>query len=200
MMKFFRKHHKKLLAVFMVLLMIVFLGGSALDSLLRPSGDRVVATCNAGDISYSDHRVAEARTRILSMMGLPWEQPFSGMAEPLTTLDWILLTREAKLLGTALNLKPVLELRDGRVEPLEKVRTKGKANARVIELVAERVAGKKDVRIAALHANTEAEASEMLQAAVERCNPVETHMSVLSPVIGTHAGPGTVGLVYYTDS
>lgn len=101
MMKFFRKHNKKLLAVFMVLLMIVFLGGSALDSLLRPSGNRVVATSYVGDISFADHRTAEAKTRILSVMGLTWDQPFGGMTTPLDTIDWILLTREAKQLGMA---------------------------------------------------------------------------------------------------
>ncbi len=99
MMKFFRKHNKKLLAVFMTLLMIVFLGGSALDSLLRPRVNRVVADSSVGEISYSDHRASEYTTRILERIGLDWQRPFPGMAEPLDTLDWILLTREADELG-----------------------------------------------------------------------------------------------------
>ncbi len=103
MMKFFRKHNKKLLAIFGVLLMIVFVGGSALDNLLQPKTNRVVATSHVGDISYANHRAAEASTRILSAIGANWRRPFSGTTEPLDTLEWILLTREAKNLGMQVN-------------------------------------------------------------------------------------------------
>ncbi|MGB2987928.1 MAG: hypothetical protein WBE26_18825 [Phycisphaerae bacterium] len=103
MMKFFRKHNKKLLAIFMALLMVVFLGGSALDSLLRPSGDRIVANSNVGNIGFMDHRVAENTTSILNSIGLNWQRPLSGIAEPLETIDWILLTREAEQLGMTTN-------------------------------------------------------------------------------------------------
>jgi hypothetical protein len=99
MMKFFRKHNKKLLAVFMVLLMVVFLGGSALDNLLQPDLNRVVANSNVGEISYFDHRLAEDTTFILEAVGLDWKRPLPGVAEPLDTIEWILLTREAKKLG-----------------------------------------------------------------------------------------------------
>ena len=100
------------------------------------------------------------------------------------------------LLGTVLNIKPVLEMRDGRIEALEKVRTKQKATQRVIDLVTERIQGRTPIRIAVTHANSEADASFMLNAAQAKLNPVETFLCPLSPVIGTHAGPGTVALNY----
>lgn len=100
------------------------------------------------------------------------------------------------LLGTALNIKPVLELRDGRIESIEKVRLKSKALDRVIELVAEQVAGRTPVRLSTLHANAEAEAKSMLEVASAQLNPVEKILTEVSPVIGTHAGPGTVGLAF----
>jgi DegV family protein with EDD domain len=100
------------------------------------------------------------------------------------------------LLGTALNIKPVLELRDGRVESVEKVRTKSKAMERVVELVVEKVAGRTPVHLAALHANAEAEARTLLDAAVARVHPIEIVFAGLSPVVGTHTGPGTVGLAF----
>lgn len=100
------------------------------------------------------------------------------------------------LLGTVLNIKPVLEMRDGRIEALEKVRTKQKATQRVIDLVTERIQGRTPIRIAVTHANSEADASFMLNAAQVELNPVETLLCPLSPVIGTHAGPGTVALNY----
>ena len=100
------------------------------------------------------------------------------------------------LLGSALNIKPLLELRDGRIESIEKVRTKGKAISRMIDLVVEKAAGRNPVRLATLHANAEAEARAALQVAAARLDPVEQILASVSPVIGTHAGPGTVGLAY----
>jgi len=102
------------------------------------------------------------------------------------------------MLGSALNIKPLLELRDGRIESIEKVRTKGKAIKRMIDLVIERTAGRDPIRLATLHANAEAEARAALQAAAAELNPVEQILASVSPVIGTHAGPGTVGLAYMT--
>src|SRR5437773_6722390 len=47
-----------------------------------------------------------------------------------------------RFLGTALNLKPILAIEDGRVEAVERVRTRGKALDRLVELVVEKCAGK----------------------------------------------------------
>lgn len=100
------------------------------------------------------------------------------------------------LLGTALNIKPILEMRDGRIESVEKVRAKRKAIERMLDLVVERIGGRTPIRLAASHAAAEAEAQAMLTAACERLKPIESLCVPLSPVIGTHAGPGTVALNY----
>ena len=105
----------------------------------------------------------------------------------------------SRLLGTALNLKPVLELNDGRIEPIEKIRTKAKARARLLDIVEERVKGKGNLRLATVHAGVKAEATELLEQAVARLKPIETIVAEASPVVGNHAGPGTVGLAYSTD-
>ena len=97
-------------------------------------------------------------------------------------------------LGTALNIKPVLEMKNGRIEALERVRTKQKAMQRAVEIVSERIKGKIPIRLAATHANSEADASSLLEMASAELHPIETICSPLSPVIGTHVGPGTVAL------
>jgi DegV family protein with EDD domain len=102
----------------------------------------------------------------------------------------------AAFLGTALNIKPVLEMCDGKIEAVEKIRTKQKAMKCVVDIVAERIQGKGPIRLAVTHANCESDANLMLQAASERLAPVETFCCPLSPVIGTHTGPGTVALNY----
>jgi DegV family protein with EDD domain len=100
------------------------------------------------------------------------------------------------LLGSVLNIKPVLEMRDGVIEAVDKVRTKQKAIQRVVDVVAERIKGKAPIRLAVTHANAEADAISLLESARKELNPVETFLCPLSPVIGTHTGPGTVALNY----
>jgi DegV family protein with EDD domain len=102
------------------------------------------------------------------------------------------------LLGTVLNIKPVLEMRDGRIEAVEKVRTKQKAIQHMLDVVAERLKGKTNIRLAVTHSNSEADASSLLEIAQKQLDPVEILCCPLSPVIGTHTGPGTVALNYMT--
>jgi DegV family protein with EDD domain len=102
----------------------------------------------------------------------------------------------ARFLGTALNMKPILYMHNGKIESLERVRTKGKALDRLIELVAEKCDGKNPVRLASSHATSPEESRVLVEKAKERLNPVETFMGDLSPVIGSHVGPGTVSLAY----
>lgn len=101
-----------------------------------------------------------------------------------------------RFIGSALNLKPILALKDGRVEAEDRVRTKGKALERVLELVAGQVKGKSPIRLATLHANAEEEARALLDKASRELGAVESVLSSVSPVVGTHAGPGTVGLAF----
>lgn len=101
-----------------------------------------------------------------------------------------------RFLGTALNLKPILMVDGGRVEPVERVRTRGKALDRLVELVAEKCAGKTPVRMATLHADAEVDARALLDKIVPLVNPVEKVFAAVSPAVGANAGPGTVGLAY----
>lgn len=101
-----------------------------------------------------------------------------------------------RFLGSALNLKPILALQDGRIEAIDRVRTKSKALDRVLELIVEATKGKTPIRIATLHANAPQEARELLEKVNKVLNVTENIFSEVSPVIGTHAGPGTVGLAY----
>ncbi|MEW6717118.1 MAG: DegV family protein [Chloroflexota bacterium] len=102
----------------------------------------------------------------------------------------------SRLLGTALNIKPILELRDGRVEPLEKVRTRKKALQRLLELVEENTKNQSPIHIATLHAN-DPDTAEFLQKEIKtRISADEYIFSEVSPVVGTHTGPGTIGIAY----
>ena len=104
-----------------------------------------------------------------------------------------------RFIGSALNLKPILAVKEGKVEGIERIRTKSKAHDRILELVSEQVKGKSNIRIATLHANAADDARALLDRAARELNPVETIFTEVSPVVGTHAGPGTVGLAFMVD-
>lgn len=105
----------------------------------------------------------------------------------------------ARFIGTALGLKPLLEVREGRVEAVERVRTQRKAFERVLELMATHLNGKNNIRIATLNAKSPELAAELMKRATEQFQPIETVATEVSPVLGTHVGPGTIGLVAAWD-
>jgi DegV family protein with EDD domain len=105
----------------------------------------------------------------------------------------------AAFVGTALNLKPILKLEDGKVEAVEKIRTMSKAIDRLTELVEKRIGNQRPVHIGAIHANAYDEAAALLERIRQKFSPtdvVETTVTDVSPVIGVHTGPGTIGLAF----
>jgi DegV family protein with EDD domain len=101
----------------------------------------------------------------------------------------------AALLGTALAVKPVLYVREGRVVPLEKVRTAARAVNRLVQLAVE-AADDGPVAIA-VHHLAAADRADRLAAELRHQVPdlVELFVSELGAAIGAHVGPGAVGVV-----
>jgi DegV family protein with EDD domain len=127
-------------------------------------------------------------------------KPDTGVIFAVSTLEFLhrggRIGGGTRFLATALNIKPILELQEGRVEGVERVRTRKKSLSRLIELVEERINGRKPVHLAVLHANSADEAREVLDEATGRLLAVESVFSQVSPVVGAHTGPGTVGLAF----
>jgi len=105
----------------------------------------------------------------------------------------------AALVGTMLNMKPILALKDGKIESVDKVRTMNKALDKVIEMLVSKVQDHHPIRISIQHANAYSEA-ELLLEKVKAKFPdgklTETMISDVSPAIGTHTGPGLLGISY----
>ena len=101
----------------------------------------------------------------------------------------------AALLGTALAVKPLLHVVDGRIAPLEKVRTVSKAVARLEDLAIAR-AGSAPVDVAVHHLEARDRAEllgERLRARLQ--DLVDLHVSEVGAVVGAHVGPGLLGVV-----
>jgi DegV family protein with EDD domain len=101
----------------------------------------------------------------------------------------------AAVLGSALAVKPVLHVQDGRVVPLEKVRTSTRALHRLVQRAVE-AAGDEPVSVA-VHHLAAAEKAERLVGELRNRLPKlrELHVSELGAAIGAHVGPGAVGIV-----
>ncbi len=102
----------------------------------------------------------------------------------------------ARFMGTALGLKPILELVDGRIEAIERVPTQRKAVNRMVELVRERIGDRSPIKLGILNADAPERGKHLAEHCREVFKPVELISSPVSPVIGTHAGPGTLGIAY----
>ena len=102
-----------------------------------------------------------------------------------------------RLLGTALNIKPLLQLEEGRIEPLAQVRTKRKAVAQMLDVVEERLEGKQMAEAAIINVDSAKEAQAVAETVKRRFGISSVCCTAVSPVIGAHAGPGTVGIGFY---
>jgi len=104
----------------------------------------------------------------------------------------------SRYLGGALDIKPILYLnQEGKIDALEKVRTKKKALQRLMDLAVEKADGKK-AYVGIIHAQAPEEAKAVQMALSERLDYAEMEIYELSPVIGTHVGPGTLGIALHT--
>lgn len=103
----------------------------------------------------------------------------------------------SRFLGTALDLKPILYLQEGKIEALERVRTSKRAHQRLIELLETSVSGRSPINMMGVVSAAAEEAASKLLMQIERdFDPQEVLLANISPVIGTHIGPGAVGVAY----
>ena len=96
--------------------------------------------------------------------------------------------------GSALSVKPLLHIKEGRVVQHELVRTSSKAVERLVDIATER-ASKKPSEIAVHHVDAFDRASEVAQRLCERLNMASVTVTPAGAVVGAHVGPGAVAVV-----
>jgi DegV family protein with EDD domain len=99
----------------------------------------------------------------------------------------------SRFLGTLLNIKPILYMHNGKIEALDKTRTSKRARDRVLDEVAQRM-GERAVRASVAHIQAPEAAEEMVTRVRARLNCRSLHMSEVGPAIGSHVGPGFLGV------
>jgi DegV family protein with EDD domain len=149
-------------------------------------------TLAASSLASSGSNAAAIEAKVLEMRSSV--QTYFSVA----TLEFLRrggrIGRASALVGSVLQVKPVLCIRDGLVTPLERVRTFERALNRVVELTREVDRGH-GVCVIVGHADAEADAQRIAR---ELDSIAETLMiQPLGPVVGAHAGPGVVGVGCY---
>ncbi|HZC12500.1 MAG TPA: DegV family protein, partial [Thermoleophilaceae bacterium] len=127
----------------------------------------------------------------------------SGLLFTVDTLDYLVrggrVGKAAGLAGSLLSVKPILSIRDGEVEPLKRVRGRSKALTELERLFVEATEDAPTLHVGVAHADTRDEADD-LSGRVRRARPQASFDfdAMLGPVIGTHGGPGTLGLFWFS--
>jgi DegV family protein with EDD domain len=101
-----------------------------------------------------------------------------------------------RFLGAALAIKPILQIRDGKIEAAGSAMTRKKAIEEMVQMVKNAIGDKKPVRISVFHALEEEYAQELQTRLNKELNVVEGILSEVSPAIGSHVGPGTISIAW----
>ncbi|MGG3563485.1 DegV family protein [Neobacillus rhizosphaerae] len=106
------------------------------------------------------------------------------------------VSKASAFLGGLLNIKPILNVEDGKLVPIEKIRGKKKVLRRIIEIMNERGANMGEQTIGISHADNEELAQEMRELIEEEFHPKEVYISSIGSAIGAHTGAGTISIFF----
>lgn len=129
--------------------------------------------------------------------------PRVGVTAMLDTLTYI--ARTGRVPGafawasSVLQVKPIVEFRQGDIRLLSRTRTRRRALERLVTIMEERVREGGAVHLCVHHANAPQQALFLADQAQERLRPVELYVSELTHVMGVHTGPGFVAFAYYLE-
>jgi len=101
------------------------------------------------------------------------------------------------LMGELLQVKPILCLRDGQVEPFEQQRTKKRALARLLEIVEEQCPKSPEAQLCVMQADAVVEAEQLASDLRTRMQISSIPIYELPPAIVVHGGPGVLGIGFF---
>lgn len=107
------------------------------------------------------------------------------------------LSNAQAIVGSLLNIKPILHMVDGSILPFEKIRTRKKALTRIIGMLEEDADQEKVSKVVFIHGNDEQSAIKLRDQFQEKYPHIETYISYFGPVIGTHLGEHSIGVSWY---
>ncbi len=138
---------------------------------------------------------ADIVNQVRSMM------PITRMIQTADTLKYLYMGgrigRAKHLVGSFLNIKPLIGMDDGVIVPLGQARSRDKAYEAMTQMIETTVGKMGKIKIAYVHAAAQEEAEKIKGLVERRLTCVESLIAELSPALGVHTGPGTAGVCYY---
>jgi DegV family protein with EDD domain len=171
-------------------------GASTLDGFpVHVIDSRCLTIC----VAYLCRAASEAATLDEAVARVEERVPRQRILALLDTLKYLemggRIGRAQALLGSMLDVKPILAVADGRVTPLDRVRTRTKAISRLQERLRQDLPVE---RLAVMHAQAPDDAERIRARLAADLPDVEVEVGEIGAVLGTHVGPGAVGLTYIT--
>jgi DegV family protein with EDD domain len=127
--------------------------------------------------------------------------PITHMIQTADTLKYLYMGgrigKARHLLGSLLNIKPLIGMEDGIIVPLGQARSRKKAYEMMAEMVEKTVGKDRKIDVAFVHAAALEEAKKLKAIIEARLECVDTVIAELSPALGVHTGPGTAGICFY---
>lgn len=102
-----------------------------------------------------------------------------------------------RLLAELLEIKPILQVKEGQVEPFEQQRTKKRALARLVEVTAEGCRGGDEAHLCVIQVEAEKEAESLVEELKSKVNVAHIPIYELPPAIVVHAGPKAMGVGFF---
>ena len=139
-------------------------------------------------------RLEEVAAKVRAMV------PVTHMLQTADTLKYLYMGgrigKAKHLVGSLLNIKPLIGVEDGEIVPLGVTRSRAQAYQVMVDKI-EATVGKSKVKIAYVHAGAMEEVEKIKNIVENRLNAVESFIGELSPALAVHTGPGTAGLCYF---
>jgi len=130
--------------------------------------------------------------------------PVSKMLQTADTLRYLYLGgrigKAKHLVGTLLNIKPIISMEDGIIIAIGQARSRRRAYQMIVDKVEATVGYMGKIKVAYVHAAAREEAEKIRTLVERRLDCVESLIAELSPALGVHTGPGTAGLCYFPIS
>lgn len=162
--------------------------GAGLSSIILQALDWVKAGCDASTIVFRVTEMAK-RQRVFFVVD---------------TLEYLhkggRIGGAKMLVGSILQVKPILQLQDGQIEPFESQRTKRKAVERIKELIIKSAPHNDSAHVSIMHGDVEQEAIELADALKASLGVSEIKICDLPPAILVHSGPGVIAVSYFIES
>jgi DegV family protein with EDD domain len=164
--------------------------------------DTLTLSCNLGsmvlvadDMAKAGKSAAEIAARLEAMI------PRGRIYFLLDTLEYLAkggrIGGAKALLGELLQVKPILQIKDGQVEPFEQQRTRKRALGRLLEVVVEQCKGGDEAHLCVLQVEAEEEARSFAAELKSRFTIQDIPIYRLPPAIVVHAGPKAMGVGFF---